>query len=347
LIPTRTANAGPAAAPTPPPAPTDGAAAATAAAPATAAAAAPAAAPGEVQRAALAHGAPDAERPQVVELLDPGDAAWRVERWSNLPPGLAHTHPQVFHPLGRGQAFGIYEAGELVCHAASHTVHVGTHTGSVDVALLGALATAPHARRRGLASSLVEQLCERARLAGHDAVLMWSDQPSLGQRLGFAPAGRQLLASLRARCDTFVAGVRPAQAGDLPAILELHCAKPAAVERDLRDLALQLSAKPMTAVVLERDGGVVAYACCRKGLDFLGCWHEVGGADEAVARLIRGAMDLLGQSEATILLPPDREPLLRELGRAVVSCRESHGAQRRALTQQGELELFVDGLDRL
>ena len=282
-----------------------------------------------------------------IHPADVAGAARRVAQWCAVDACLGSSYPQVFHSLGRGQTFGLYASEQLVCHAATHAVRIGTPEGQVDAVLIGSVATAPEMRNQGLASELLRQLLEQARVEGKDAALLWSDRWAFYERLGFLPSGRQTDVTLRARCDTFVAGIRPAQAGDLPQILALHRNKPVGVDRDLHDLALLLSIKPMTTMVLERDGEVEGYACCGKGIDFSEWWHEFGGDDELVAQLIHGAMILLGQRQTTLLLPPYRERLRDRLQRITLAEHPGISALRCALTPRGETEMFVDGLDSI
>ena len=57
----------------------------------------------------------------------------------------------------------------------------------------------------------------------------------------------------------------------------------------------------MTTLVLERDDAIVAYACCGKGADLAGHWHELGGSDRYVAELLRAALHFTDQIEAVLL----------------------------------------------
>ena len=100
----------------------------------------------------------------------------------------------------------------------------------------------------------------------------------------------------------------------------------------------------MTTVVRERSGVVLAYACCGKGADLQGHWHEVGGSDAEVAALLPAAMHLAEQIEAVLLLPPYRAALTERLGRAVVGSFAVPGPMVRSF--RADLPAcWVDGLD--
>jgi hypothetical protein len=105
-----------------------------------------------------------------------------------------------------------------------------------------------------------------------------------------------------------------------------------------------LTTPGMNALVLERDGQVVAYACCGKGADLQGHWHEFGGDDADVALLLQAGMHRLGQTDAIVLLPPWRTRLRKALGAGVINAIPVPGPMHRSVG--GELPAcWIDGLD--
>jgi hypothetical protein len=136
--------------------------------------------------------------------------------------------------------------------------------------------------------------------------------------------------------------VRPARVGDLPDLLDLHEQKPLRVRRDLAAMALLLSAAPMETMVLDAAGSLRAYACLGKGQDFGDWWHELGGEDADVRRLLSGAMAYLGRDTATVLVPPYRTELVAGAQIPAVAC-----ALGLSLTRAGHRPFFVDGLDSI
>lgn len=258
------------------------------------------------------------------------------------------TYPQVFGQHGSARLFGVFAGDALVSHAAARPVRVATPAGESLITLIGSVATAPDFRRRGLASDLIRHVTDVATRDGCDAAMLWATDWSFYERLGFAPHGQQLEAVIERELDgPAPRGIRPASSRDLPAILQLHRRKPCAVDRDLNDLAVLLSSTPMTTMVMERDGGVVSYACHGKGMDFGGWWHEFGGEDKHVSTLIRGAMPLLEQKRATVMMPAYRSKLLAELDDAIVSVNRGIAALCKPLAAEPGTDLFVDGLDSI
>jgi GNAT superfamily N-acetyltransferase len=271
----------------------------------------------------------------------------RVEDWNRTNGQLARTHPQVYDPSARADLVGLFDGDQLRSHAAVRSVRLKTAHGPVASWLVGSVVTAPDARSQGLASDLLRHIAELAAANDQDSLLLWSGRWDFYQALGYRPSGSQLEARLASRPGCLAPGIRPAGAGDLPAILALHQRKPLAVERSLQDLALLLSARPMQTMVLERRGELLAYACYGKGLDFADWWHEVGGDDQQVATLVQGAMEILGQQEATLLVPSYRRDLVDLLGRAVLRINDGIAALCKPLREAGRREFFVDGLDSI
>ncbi len=110
-----------------------------------------------------------------------------------------------------------------------------------------------------------------------------------------------------------------------------------------------LTTPGMTTAVLERDGAIVAYACCGKGADLQGHWHELGGDDRDLAELLPSAMHLAEHVEAIVIVPPYRHSLAAALGASVVDEGTVPGPMWRAAGDpggSGDLPaIWVDGLD--
>ena len=260
---------------------------------------------------------------------------------------LQQTFPQVYRPDGEANLFGLFDDGRILSHAAVEKVHLIGPQGAFRAGLIGAVATDPEVRGRGLASRLLADVISWCRSQSLDAAILWSGQRSFYERLGFRPAGRQEEALIRTQPGSPAPGIRPAGLGDIVSILELHDAKPYRVERDLHNMALLLSVPGMWTMVLERNADIVAYACYGKGADFSNWWHEMGGTDHDVGTLLCGAMKSMGHEQAMVLLPPYRTRLKGFLGSSLISARECYCALRLDLTPAGRRNFFVDGLDSI
>ncbi len=262
---------------------------------------------------------------------------------------LVATYPQVFDPRGGARSFACFDGDELVSHVAMRVVSIVGAAGVFRAALVGSVATAPHARGNGHASRLLVEVESAASAAGAAAVLLWSDRWDFYARLGYEPAGRQLEFGLRASAAGDV-DVRRMRQDDLPSLLALHEAKPLRVVRDDAETAL-LFGGGSTTFVLERERAVRAYACLGKGVDFAGWWHEVGGADADLAALLPAATHAVGRDHAHVAVAPSRLPLVRALRARLLDFGEGVCALRKSLPGPdagcAAADFFVDGLDSI
>lgn len=280
----------------------------------------------------LNHGAIVRWLPQLDEWLLPGSIY-----------GVNHTWPQLYRSDGEGHFFGLFQDNELVSHCAFRTVKVHGADGAFTASLLGSVATNPTHRGRGCASAVLEAALACADgLADH--VLLWAERPDLYARFGFVEGNEETVLHLARLPRGDHAGVRLAEPRDHAALHTLHTQKPWRVERSARTMSGLLTTPGMETLVRERDGEITAYACCGKGADLQGHWHEVGGSDAEVAALLPAAMHLAGQTEAFLLLPPYRPDLPERLGRSVLGAVGVPGPMGRC--RLGDLPTcWIDGLD--
>ncbi len=276
--------------------------------------------------------------------------AWLDDLSEWLLPGalhpVQHTWPQLYRGDGHGESVGLFEGSRLVAHAAMRRVELVGEQGALRAGLIGSVATDPERRGEGLATRLLRTLTERGRRGGLDLLLLWAERPELYARQGFQPGPRETSVALVA-APTPADGVRRAEIRDHQALHALHERKPWRVRRSLREMSLLLSTPGMDTVVLERAGAVVAYACCGKGADFMGWWHEGGGDDEELALLMPSALALLGQEAALVQLPPYRSRLRELLGTAVLDRQELDGPMLLAPSGPLRGRFYVDGLDSI
>ncbi len=273
-----------------------------------------------------------------------GHANSEVASWLGLDGAhaLIGTFPEAYHCRARVTRVGMFESTGLVSHVMTNKVTLATQEGSVRALLIGSVATKADHRGRGHATALLRHVLSLARSEGLDLALLWSDQWAFYRGFGFEPLGRQVEVRVRFDQHRSDPAVRPAQVGDVPALWALHERKPLRVRRDLEAMARLLSANPMRTMVLDEAGSVRAYACYGKGQDFAGWWHELGGEDIDVRRLLSGAMAQLGRHTATVLIPPYRTELVAGPQVPPVAC-----ALGLPLTTAGRAGFFVDGLDSI
>jgi GNAT superfamily N-acetyltransferase len=257
--------------------------------------------------------------------------------------GVQQTWPQLYRSDGEGLFFAQLDGDRLVSHCACRIVQLQTGQGPRRACLLGSVATDPARRRRGHAGEvLAAALAATAPLA--DLTLLWAERPQLYARHGFVPGPAETCLVLARRPRRDAAGVRLAEPRDHAALHALHERKPWRVERTARTMSGLLTTPGMTTVVLEEAGAITAYACCGKGADLQGWWHEVGGSDDALARLLPAALHAAEQIEAFLLLPPYRPGLAERLRPATLDVVEVPGPMQRPAAG-GPIPLWIDGLD--
>jgi GNAT superfamily N-acetyltransferase len=258
--------------------------------------------------------------------------------------GVQHTWPQLYRSDGHGRFFVLVDGDRLVSHCAVRTVGLVTAAGPRVVNLLGSVVTDPAARGRGHASAVLSKALA-ATAAAAPCTLLWAEHPTLYARAGFVAGAPETCVWLARRPRREPATLRLATLQDHPELTRLHAQKPWRVERAPQVMSGLLTTPGLATVVLERDGRPVAYACCGKGADLQGHWHELGGTDEDLAVLLPAALHLLEQTEAAVLLPPYRPDLAELLGPHVVGTTELQGPMRHLAPGVELPACWIDGLD--
>lgn len=258
--------------------------------------------------------------------------------------GVQHTWPQLYRSDGDGMFFVSLEGERLLSHCACRIETVIGANGPQRVTLIGSVATDPTRRGEGLASAVLAAAvaaCEQR----SDAMLLWAERPELYTKHGFVDGREErcLVLARRPRSADFEK-VRLAEVRDHAALHALHEHNPLRVVRSLNVMSGLLTTPGMTTVVLEEGGEVIAYACCGKGSDLQGHWHEMSGSDEAVARLLPAAMHVAEQLDAMVLVPPYRSTLRDLLGTSVVEEGVLAGPMVRA-HDATNASFWIDGLD--
>ncbi len=261
--------------------------------------------------------------------------------------GVDHTWPQLYRSDGDGRFLAYFDGDRMVSHCAFRFARLRTKQGERDVALLGSVTTDPGLRGQGLASRLLETALQECQAAGAAAVLLWAERPELYSRAGFEPGTPEPFLLIRPDHRPLGDGevLRTATIGDHESLRRLHDDKPLGIVRDRRTMSALLTTPGMTACVLERDGEVVAYACSGKGADLQGWWHECGGSDQEVARLLPAAARLTRQPNAFVLCPPYRTALPGLLEPWLLEAGDVAGPMVRQLGDAAVQASYVDGLD--
>jgi GNAT superfamily N-acetyltransferase len=193
-----------------------------------------------------------------------------------------------------------------------------TSAGSFGLGLIGSVVTDPNARGKGYAREVLKVAEQTLGAESCAIAMLWADDPTFYQHLGWIPAGCELDYVLYPESAFFMPDadhVRPATEADTIAIHELYLAHPERLERSLEETDALLGAPKMQIVVHEQGGEVTAYACLGRGDDLEQVVHEWGGTNEAMLACVRHFLDARGPEAAPLFLmvPPTREALVHML----------------------------------
>lgn len=240
----------------------------------------------------------------------------------------AQDLPLLVGPEANSVRLVIREEDRIVSHAAlcelEYTLQ-NAPTTTLRIGIVGAVATAPEARRRGHAEILVRTLQEHAVAQDLDLVVLWDDTPSghYYDRFGFVGAGREVLhCTWRDLMDGLVHPdwVRPIGLHDVDALRRLHDTELAGVRRS-RETWDRLLAIPRAEVfVLDRTGTPEAYAIVGKGIDLAGCVHDWAGEECALPALVAGIFHHRHDDRLTVMSASWKTTAHRAL--------EFHGVER-------------------
>ncbi|MFQ5513544.1 MAG: GNAT family N-acetyltransferase [Myxococcota bacterium] len=209
-----------------------------------------------------------------------------LDREFDGEPGLAREFPLLLAPHNLDRSWVYERDGQIVAHAVWRPLTLLSGERRIGAAGIGLVTTARDWRGRGLASQLVGHCLAGARRAGTELVVLFAPARSLYTRLGFVPAGRELLSWTRAAAPV-PSGARvrrggPLEAPKLLSLLERHRLR---VERSVEEFASLLGIPGVCCHLVERGSDVVAYCVEGKGRDLRGVIHEWAGDPQALAGL--------------------------------------------------------------
>ncbi len=174
--------------------------------------------------------------------------------------------------------------------------------------LIGSVATDPAHRRRGLAAETLDAAERELAARGCVLTLLWADEGSFYRNRGYVPVGTELdflvtsdLAPLLPDPD----GVRAMRPEDARVIHDLYATHPARVDRSAAETEALLAGPGIECLVLEHEGGPLAYSCLGRGADLQNAVHEWAGQAEDVLACLRGHLERReGDGPVFIMVPP-------------------------------------------
>jgi predicted N-acetyltransferase YhbS len=245
--------------------------------------------------------------------MPPADRRDEIARLLNAvlrkgrPGTILEEYPTALHEDNRENVRVVIEDGQVVSHVAA--LPLDYHVDEIDfrIGVIGSVATHPDHRGRGHASACLRS-CEAAlRSAGASVAILWSEEDAFYLRQGYVRAGREDLfvipsRFLRRRNDR--SGVRRAGPSDADGVAEIHRALRSRTRRTTESWRALLAIPRMRTLVYEREGRIVAYACCGKGADFGGVIHEWAGPTMEVLDLVLEHVLAEDREDIVLLSPP-------------------------------------------
>lgn len=156
--------------------------------------------------------------------------------------------------------------------------------GGVSVGIIGAVATDPCWRRRGLASRLVEELMRWLTDQGVSLIVLWSSDHAFYRRFGFEPAGNQGVLPLRQMTLPSSTGLR-IEKGWSPRLFDCLRRRKGGILLRESDRSWVSAHKNVNWYWLGTEENPLAYAALGRGIDLPGLIHEWGGEPELLMKL--------------------------------------------------------------
>lgn len=302
-----------------------------------------------------------------MKLLDAAShasARHLIERVLRDGAPIVDEYPLVFDDAFGGRLVAVGEEGEPRSACAVLARELIAPALRVRGGMIGSVSTDPEWRERGLGTHLLVEAEAALHVQGCALVMLWADDPTFYLERGYCPIGIE---------HDFLVGadvverlprdedVREMRAGDADAIHALYERHPARVDRSAVETGALLRCPGMTTLVIDRDGGVAAYACMGRGSDLHDAVHEWGGSAEDVLALLRAHFegrfpDPTEHDALFLMAPPSAEELTRRLdhlgavGRRgilalgkILDRGAAAEAVTRALEPEGRLEATAHG----
>jgi predicted N-acetyltransferase YhbS len=179
---------------------------------------------------------------------------------------------------------GAFSGTQLVSHAGIRFTSMKTPEGPVPIALIGAVATDPAFRGRGISSLILNEALSRIDQKGAEWTLLWGSEHAFYQKFGFSPQGSQaralisdLLISPRGLASV------PVNNGIHPAIFSDLIARKSGISFTQDDRPWVFAHQTVEWFWCDPPFAYVAY---QRGLDLKNIIHEHGGDTEGVKRLL-------------------------------------------------------------
>jgi len=230
---------------------------------------------------------------------------------------IAAEYPIVLARDASNLSLGLIEDQHVIAHANLWPRVLTDQKQSVNVGLIGNVATQSERRGGGLMRQLLEDITQEATAKGLAALFLWSDLSQFYQKMGFQSCGQEIRITLQKSAAQRFQALKPQRtrqffpisadkltASDLRVMLNSRPSGIATLLRSVEEFK-QLLSIPMTNVLRDQTGHFVIMG---KGYDMAGVIHEWGM--EQPSTLVEACLDIFtitALDAITILLPSTHE----------------------------------------
>ena len=211
---------------------------------------------------------------------------------------------------------GIIEQGQLIGAAGVRMakMHLLSTPKTATVAMIGAVASHPAYRGKGLASHCVKKAIEWAKTQGAEAAILWGSEQALYQRLGFEMMGHQCRIPLgevqleyspssSGRASSSPSATR-VNRGWTPSLFDLIRQRRSGILLQQDDLGWYSAHRNVKWYYTGSIETPTAYAAFGRGIDLQNCIHEWGGDAQDLLLIFREVQKEHAGSEVALMGHP-------------------------------------------
>lgn len=239
----------------------------------------------------------------------------------------AVEYPLVFQSQNRANIYGLWNKSRPVTTLSVLPRVIQTTLLPLKAAFIGSVHTLARYRNKGLSKRCFRYTFKELEKEEFDCAILWSDQVSFYQKLGFSLFGLQktlsdippLHALLKpARCEEIrffttselESGERERVSSDILRLYQQHACT---VERAQHEISKLLLIPNMKIGIVCENNTAVAYAVFEKGIDFPHTIHEWSGDTDAVLRIAAQFQKTPCPQELKILCAPFKDDISKRL----------------------------------
>lgn len=215
----------------------------------------------------------------------------------------------------RVKRLGIFSGDHLVSHVGIRFCEMKTSTGTIKVAMIGAVATAEKYRGNGLSTRLLKEACHLSEEQNCDWSLLWGSEHDFYFKFGFELHGEQFQAPLSMLEDLPENKIPQVKRGWHPKIFDLLVAAKNGISLYEEDRSWVSNHKTVNWFYHEEPFAFVGF---ERGLDLPHMIHEFGGDPDSLREIMAFILSLdiettvLGTANTLLSLGFHRNVLIEE-----------------------------------